>query len=186
MPPYTPSPQGPPVGGAAPSYGLPVAPKKKRWPWVVGGLLLFCALPLGGCVAFIGIGVSVINGIEDDVKGVVEEVFSEASDGDFAAAASVADAEGSCIGAGPLAMMLEDVQPTGSLNITHTGFVKRDGSTSLSNIASVDEDTLIIDGRSGNGGAEVVGQVGTATGQRQFTITLVQAGNDWHVCTVNF
>ncbi|CDZ90785.1 MmpS family transport accessory protein [Rhodococcus ruber] len=46
--------QGPyPQGQYPPGY-YQQPPRKKKWPWIVGGIVLFFLLVMGGCMAFVG------------------------------------------------------------------------------------------------------------------------------------
>ncbi|VFA96604.1 MmpS family transport accessory protein [Nocardia cyriacigeorgica] len=66
-------PQGqyPPPGMPPPGYYQP--PKKRRiWPWIVGGIVLFFVLMIGGCLAFFG---GVANEIDKESKREVTVTY---------------------------------------------------------------------------------------------------------------
>lgn len=55
-PPQQPPPGGYPQGGQYPPQGYYQQPpkKKRKWPWIVGGIVLVFILMIGGCMAMIG------------------------------------------------------------------------------------------------------------------------------------
>ena len=55
---------------------------RRRWPWIVAGLLVFCGLPLGGCVALVGFGVREVNERSDQIGDSGNLVVTMAIAGD--------------------------------------------------------------------------------------------------------
>lgn len=182
LPPYQP-PTGPP---GAPGYGMqPQPPKKKRWPWVVAALFLFCFLPLGGCIALAGFGLNVINNISEEIDVVVSNMFINATEENYAGAANDADAEGGCVDFAELESIMREIEPTEPAIIENTAFVERNGNSYLSNMSGDAEETFFVDGRENAGAAEVTGVVDTASGRRNFQVLLVEEDRGWKVCQVS-
>ncbi len=178
LPPYQPP--------AAPSgYPIPEPPQKKKWPWILGGLFVLCFLPLGACGALIGFGFNAINSIAEEVEQPVVTMFTDASNGNFDAAGSFADASGACVNFEELTEQMRELAPTGPPVIADTRFVDRDGGSSISNLGLDEAEEFIVDGRPDAGAGEVTGTIPTAAGTRDFKITLVDDVVSWRVCEVS-
>lgn len=73
-PPQGQYPQGPPPQGyypqgMPPQGQYPQPPKKKKWPWILGGILLVILLIVGGCIAVLA---GVVKSVDDESKSVVD------------------------------------------------------------------------------------------------------------------
>lgn len=159
--------------------------KKKAWPWVVGGILLTFVVFLGGCIYVVTSAVQSVNDlgmVEDEIEGLTTTMFSNASDGDFAMAGTVADGEGGCVTAEALTQQLTDLAPTAPATITDSAFFARNGTSTASKNA--DED-FVVDGRRSASAGQVSGNLDTTTGNRTFTVLLVEGSSGWRVCEVS-
>ena len=183
VPPFQPPP-GPPGGPPHGGFNVAPEPKKKRWPWILAGVFVLCFLPLGACAALIGFGFNAINDLVDEVEQPVVTMFTDASNGNFDAAGSFAEASGGCVNFEQLTKQMADLSPTGPPEITNTLFVERDGSSTLSNLGIDEADEFIVDGRTDAGAGEVTGTVPTADGVKDFRVTLVDDVVSWRVCEV--
>jgi hypothetical protein len=139
-PPYgsvPPTPPGMPTGMAP---GVPVA-KKKRWPWIAAGVLLFCGLPLGGCLALVGFGVNEIGNTNDEIR-TSGEAFVDA----WNSGTPEAEMDASCFAGESFPTIDEFLPGTGPLTISEDGisFVTRNGNTTFA--SNADSDTSVIPG----------------------------------------
>lgn len=184
LPPFQPPP-GPPSGPPNGGFNLPPQPKKKRWPWILAGLFVLCFLPLGACGAIIGLGFNAIGDIVDEVQAPVETMFTDASNGNFDAAGSFAEASGGCVNFEQLTEQMRELAPTGPPVIDNVLFVQRDGSTTFSNTGFDEGEDFIVDGRTNSGAGEVTGTIPTAAGTKDFRVTLVDDVVSWRVCEVS-
>lgn len=180
MPPYQ-----PPPGAAPGGPGMPPPPKKKKWPWILAGLFVFCFLPLGACGALIGFGVNAIGNIQDDLTNRVETMFLDASNGEYVAGASFAEASGGCVSFDELAAQLEEIAPDGPASVAAADFVERGENSYLSNMGAEADESFFVDGRTGASAARVRGTVPTVNGTRDFEVLLVDDGSGWGVCSVS-
>lgn len=178
LPPF--QPPGPPGSGQA-WQGAP-PPKKKRWPWVLAGLFVFCFLPLGGCLAAVGFTFNELGNIEDEIAEVVDTMLVDASNENYAAGASFADNEGGCVTTAQLEEQLRELAPTGNIVISQTQFVERSDFTSLGNMPTEADDTFFVDGRTDAGAAEVTGTLEAPDGTRRFSVLLTGDLLGWEVC----
>ncbi len=184
LPPFQPPP-GPPGGPPHGGFNVPPQPpKKKRWPWVLAGVFVLCFLPLGACAALIGFGFNAVNDLVDEVQAPVITMFTDASNGNFDAAGSFAEASGGCVNFEQLTEQMRELAPTGPAVIDDVLFVDRDGGNTLSNAGLDESDEFIVDGRTDAGAGEVTGTVPTADGVKNFRVTLVDDIVSWRVCEV--
>ncbi|MDW3178052.1 MAG: hypothetical protein R8J94_11740 [Acidimicrobiia bacterium] len=175
-------PQQPPMG--APVPGLPEpAPKKKRWPWIVAAVVIFCGLPLGGCVALIGFGVNEINTRSDEVERTVDEFF-EAVEADpmGASADALTDGLAPCMPTEALVAALSSLGPEVSWSGESTAFVERSGNSTFS--SNADPETLFIDGRPGQSVALVTGILEADSGVSEAQVLLSKPVSLWRICTI--
>ncbi len=145
----TPPPHGAPAAppGAAipapPGTPMPAAaggPKKKRWPWIVAGVLLLCGLPLGGCVALIGFGVNEIGNVNDELRASTDTFIAEWNAGTPEAAI-----EAQCFDGGgefPPIEWIADGATELEWEERSIAFVKRDGNSYLA--SNADSETSVI------------------------------------------
>jgi hypothetical protein len=168
---------GPPTQGIAP----PV--KKKRWPWVVAAVVVLCALPLGGCVALIGFGVSELNERSDDINATVNDFIDAAQRGDREAAEALTDGEQPCMPAGEMVQGVAQLGGNAPPALESTAFVERSGNSYLS--SNADPETLFIDGRPDESIGVVQGQIETNTGSVDFEVVLSKPLSSWRICTIS-
>lgn len=73
--PAGPQPQMP--GAIPPGYQLqPV--KKKKWPWIVGGIVLIFILLIGGCMAVVG---KAVDEVDKEMKSTASAIYEVTKDG---------------------------------------------------------------------------------------------------------
>ncbi len=70
-PPNAPQPQYP-QGPPPPGYYQETPKKRKKWPWVLGGIVLFFVLLLGGCMALVG---GAVNSVDKEAKREVAVTY---------------------------------------------------------------------------------------------------------------
>ena len=179
MQPYVPPSSG---GYVPPPGGMPLPPKKKRWPWVVGAVVLFCGLPLGGCVALIGIGFNEIGERNDAIEEVITQYAAASRSGDPATIASFLDGESPCMSNEEFA---SNVVEGGwdAVDISRISFSDRSGNSTFSSNAG--ENGVTIDGREGESAALVVA-VATANGiDTDVEFALTKPLVTWKICTIS-
>lgn len=188
-PPITPAPNVPPPGfppqvpptGPPASFG-PEPVKKKRWPWVLAAVLVFCALPLGGCVALISFGVSEISERTEAVESTVDEFLAASNARQSNVVASLADESEPCSSASELLDVTAGLDGDWKFSTSASAFVERTGNSSFS--SNADPDFLVIDGRENESVATVEGEIVAANGAREFQITLSKPLSNWRICTI--
>jgi len=174
-------PQQPPVGQALPGMEPPA--KKKRWPWVLGAVILFCALPLGGCVALVGFGVNEINSRNDEVESTVQEFFDLAnSDASASAAEVLADGGDHCMQSRALVASVQELGSMISWSPDFTAFVERSGNSTLS--SNADPEELFIVGRPDESVGVVNGLLETGSGLHDVQVVLSKPASLWRICTI--
>lgn len=175
-------PQQPPMGQPVP--GLPTPPlKKKRWPWIVAAVVVFCGLPLGGCVALIGFGVNEISSRSDEIEHTVEEFFETVgADATASAAGPFVDGEPPCMPAEALASSIRSLGTSISWSAESTAFVERSANSSFS--SNADPESLFIDGRPNESAAVVTGILETDGGASEAQVLLSRPGSQWRICTI--
>lgn len=185
-PPITPNPTTPPPGfppQQPAAVGLPETPKKKRWPWIVAGLVLFCGLPLGGCIGLVAFGVSELSERSEEIESTVEDFFTAIDASDVANAELLADGEAPCTQSSELAQMFESLDTGWTWTAESTAFVERTGNTTLS--SNADPETLFINGRPDDSAAVVNGRLVWAAGDVDVEILLSKPLASWRICTVS-
>ena len=189
-PPITPLPNVPPPGfpPQAPPIGPPTSlgpgpVKKKRWPWILAGVLLLCALPLGGCVALIGFGVSEITGRTEAIESTVDDFLTASNARQSDVVAGLADGSEPCSSATALLDATAGLEGAWEFSTSSTAFVERTGNSSLSN--NIDADSLVIDGRENESAAIAEGEIIAANDTREFQITLSKPVSNWRICTIS-
>ncbi|WP_433754655.1 MmpS family transport accessory protein [Nocardia sp. CA-135398] len=149
-------PQGQPPGGYQQPYQGAVPPpaycqqpaKKKKWPWILGGLVLVFVLSIGGCLAFLA---NIATDIDKESTKEVTVKYEVTSDGPIAG--NITYSSGG--DAGQIAQANEQPLPW-SRDVTVTGFVK---AVSLS--AQADEGATKITCRITEGGKVIAEQTST-------------------------
>lgn len=178
-PPGFPPPQPPP---GHPTSGELAPAKKKRWPWIVAAVVVFCALPLGGCVALIGFGVSELNQRSDDINATVIDFVEAAQRGDLNEAEGLTDGQPPCMSAEYAVQTVAGLGGDAPPTIDSTAFVERSGNSYLS--SNADPETLFIDGRPDGSIGVVQGQIDTRTGPADFEAVLSKPPSSWRICTI--
>lgn len=184
-PPPPPNRTGPPPPPPAPAYGpAPEAPQRKRWPWVVAALVVFCALPLGGCVALIAFGFSEIGEREDSIQAVADDFMDRVIAGRVDTTPALMDGGDECLEPTRFAQLLEsDLPNADAWESDGVRFVDRDGSSYLANVSDAEE--FVYPGREADGFAVVSGRMlsGGVTAA-DIEILLLKPSDEWRVCIV--
>lgn len=162
--------------------GLPDTPKKKRWPWVVAGLVVFCGLPLGGCIGLVAFGVSELSERSEEIESTVEDFFTAVETGDQARLENLADGQAPCMPASTLADAVSAIGPDAVWTADSTSFVERTGNTTLS--SNADPESFFLDGRPNESAASVTGQLTTGSGTQEIQVLLSRPVTLWRICTV--
>jgi hypothetical protein len=188
-PPITPAPNVPPPGfpPRAPPIGPPTSlgpepAKKKRWPWILAVVLVFCALPLGGCVALIEFGVSEISERSEAVESTVDEFLAASNARQSDVVTGLADGSEPCSSASELLDATAGLDGSWDFSTSTSAFVERSGNYTLS--SNVDPDSQVIDGRENESFAIAAAQIVAANGTREFQITLSKPASNWRICTI--
>lgn len=188
-PPATPYPTAPPPGfppqqppTGEPLGAAPAPQKKKRWPWIVAGLVLFCGLPLGGCIGLVAFGVSELNERADEIEATTAEFWNDVASGQRAAAENLTDGQAPCTPSAQLVGAFDGLESGATWTVESTGFVERSVNSSLS--SNADPETLFIDGRPTASAAVVEGTLTTSTGIQDVQVLLSKPGSQWRICTI--
>lgn len=201
MPPTTPPAMPPPMPpGAAPGPppnvpGAPPpppatsgpateGPKRKKWPWIVGALVVFCALPLGGCVALIAFGFSEIGEREDAIEMVADEFMDQVVAGRAADTIGLMDGGAECLETTRFVQLLESDLPTSDTwESGDIGFVDRNDNSYLANVSEAEE--FVFPGREQDGFAIVSGRLlSSGSTAANLEIVLLKPDDVWRVCSV--
>lgn len=181
LPPYIPSSATP---GYRPPPPTPDPPKKKRWPWIVGAMVLFCGLPLGGCVALLGVGLNELDERSDAIEDVVNQYFIAVRSGDEAAIEALSDGLPPCdvLQADPVPLDI-DVAETDVFEVSRISFSDRSENSTFSQNAG--PDGVTISGREGESAARVTGVIIGTEPAVDYEITLTKPLVSWKICTVS-
>ena len=183
--PGAPPPQPPGAPPPPPAAGPDAdAPRRKRWPWVVAALVVFCALPLGGCVALIAFGLSEIEEREDTIQSVADDFMDRVVAGRADSTTALMDGGSECLEPTRFAQLLEsDLPAADGWETDDVRFVDRDDNSYLANVSEAEE--FVYPGREADGFAVVVGRMlsGGSTAA-DLEILLLKPDDEWLVCTV--
>lgn len=163
--------------------GLPGTPKKKRWPWIVAGLVLFCGLPLGGCVGLVAFGVSELSERSEEIESTTDLFFEAIDMSEMSVAELLGDGEAPCIPRAELVQLFDGLDPGWTWSADSTAFVERTGNSTLS--SNADPETLFINGRPDESAAVVNGRLSWADGDLDVEILLSKPLSSWRICTVS-
>ena len=158
---------------------------RRRWPWIVAGLLLFCGLPLGGCVALVGFGVREVNERSDQISDAGNLVMTTAMAGNGEALAVLTDGGPGCV---PTPQLVDAVL-AGTAGATDwdsgdVAFVDRNGNSYLANVS--EPETFVVPGREAAGTAQMRGDLAGAPAVRSVQLTLLKTGDTWKLCNAEF
>ncbi len=194
LPPYSYDPQSP-TPPPAPAYGqqpwtvggpaapVPQPPKQRRWGLIIAALVVFCFLPLGGCLALIGFGVSEVSERNDAIRASATDFFAAATAGDLDAVSQTVDGVDPCLGSHSRDDIVLAFRDVSGLDLGRVSFVERDGNSTFS--SNADSDNLVIPGRPGVSAATIEGSVVAPDGGvRSIFFLLSKPGAEWRVCQV--
>lgn len=185
-PPYAPPPApGAPMPGAAvPPPAAPGGPKKKRWPWIVAGVLLLCGLPLGGCVALVGFGVNEIGNVNDELRASTDTFIAEWNAGTPENALEARCFEGGDFP--PIDWIAEGATEL-EWDENAIAFVKRDGNSYFS--SNADPDTSFINGFEDESNAFVEATIRDVNGAGSADVELLfldlDGDDTWELCGIS-
>ncbi len=188
-PPGATSPQygapGQPYGAPGQPYGAPVKPRRKRWPWIVAALVLFCGLPLGGCVALIAFGLGEIDEREDTIRDTAGQ-FMNRQIGNFTTGGDFMDGGVGCLqpaGRFDLAELDFELAAADEWRSDDIAFVDRTDTGYLANVSEAE--SFVFPGREDEGFAIVTGTLLLdGDPQQEIRVLLLKPGNSWRVCTL--
>jgi len=185
----TPPPAGPPPapGAAMPGAVPPPAgvdgPKKKRWPWIVAGVLLLCGLPLGGCVALIGYGFNEISEVNDELRASTDTFIEQWNAGTPEAALEPRCFDGDFP---PIEWVAEGAT---ELEWEERGlaFVKRDGSSYLASNADADSTVIVGYEDDDNGFVDATIRDVNGAGSAEVELLFLDLDGDgnWELCGIS-
>lgn len=193
LPPYSYDPQSP-TPPPAPAYGqqpwtvggqpsapVPQPPKQRRWGLIIAAAAVCCFLPLGGCIALIGFGVSEVSERNDAIRASATDFFAAATAGDLDAVAQSVDGVDPCLGSHSRDDIVLAFRDVSELDLGRVSFVERDGNSTFS--SNADSENLIIPGRPDVSAATVEGTVIAPDGTvRSIFFLLSKPGAEWRVC----
>jgi hypothetical protein len=186
--PWNPAPPPPPIDppyvSPPPGGSFPVPPKKKRWPWIVGALVLFCGLPLGGCIALISVGFNEINERSTEIESTAGQYLDALRSGDLGAVQAIADNEAPCASGEDLFAAIGGSASPDDWDLSRTSFVDRGENSTFS--SNADPETFALPARESESFAIVSGTAQTADGSLDFQFELTKPLASWRVCTAVF
>lgn len=156
--------------------------KRKRWPWIVAGLVLLCGLPLGGCLGLVAFGVNELNERSDAIEESTADFFAAVDARDGVAVETLSDGRAPCSSSAALLSAFEGIESGATWNAEKTAFVERTGNSSLS--SNADPETLFIEGRADESAAVVNGTLTTSGGVDDLQVLLSKPGSQWRICTI--
>lgn len=149
----------------------------------MAAVVIFCGLPLGGCVALIGFGVNEINTRSEEVERTVEEFFDAVADDPAGTSVdSLADGSPPCMPTEALVAALSSLGPDVSWSGESTAFVERSGNSTFS--SNADPETLFIEGRPRESVALVTGILEADSGASEAQVLLSKPFSLWRICTI--
>ncbi|MFT7473858.1 MAG: hypothetical protein ACI81L_000773 [Verrucomicrobiales bacterium] len=179
-----PPPIDPPYSSPPPRGSSPVPPKKKRWPWIAGALVLFCGLPLGGCIALVGLGFNEINERGDAIESAASQYLAALQSGDLEVVQTIADDEAPCAPSEDLFGAFSAAGPPNEWDFSRTSFVDRGANSTFS--SNADPETFVLPGRESESFALIGGTAQTESGPVDFELELTKPLASWRVCTAVF
>ncbi len=167
------------------SPGSPPEPSKRRWPWIVLGAILLCGLPLGGCLALVGIGVSEFNEVTGAIESDASVFLAATQSGEASAIEAQLDGGTGCLANEDLlaqAFVLgEQLDPASTWEFSGTRFVTRSGGSTFS--VNADQDTFVVPGREDTSTAQTTATITGADGATiEVVLDLLRPDSTWFVC----
>ena len=144
----------------------------------MAALVLFCALPLGGCIALVSFGISEVNERKDEVAAVADEVIADALAGDADALLDRTDGGTGCEPPDVVvATLLAAAEGATEWRRDDVSFVERDDNSTFSNVT--DSEDFVVAGREDESTAAAEGVLGGPGTSREIQLTFLKPVSTW-------